>query len=387
MYEDLVKKYLKIKVNEAESKGHPAITMANSIKSQDKKINDDASKEVEKTMKDYDKASTTEVKDAIKPPKTNVEDKDGTKKYHDEIEMSEDNADLTYDMLEVPEKFKDRAKKSIEGDSTMGNKVYTGKDNGNTESTWGASKDDYGKDLVKTKIDRVKDTSQEATIGSGSNGKAAGITHQQTALAKKGAEKGATTPFTTKKKDATTESVDNNNTNIIENKMKRLRFKTPFNGINNALNVIPEHYKVDDKTFEMTDGNETYKVRWEGSLTEGKAVVLQESNKQFIAEDMAKIKHLMGYKSENTLGTVKGKDRLIEDARFKDITEKMKVIAEEAKMTVAPKVGGEAETPKGPKNAFGKEVKPVMGEEVEPDEEVTDIEEGTDVEEGCDDKK
>jgi glycosyltransferase involved in cell wall biosynthesis len=50
----------------------------------------------------------------------------------------------------------------------------------------------------------------------------------------------------------------------------------------------------------MTDGNESYKVRWEGSLTEGRAVVLEASNKQFIKEDMSKIKHLMNYKSEET---------------------------------------------------------------------------------------
>jgi hypothetical protein len=394
MYEELVKKYLKLQVNEAEAKtlasgGHPAISLAKSIKTQDGKINNDATKEVEKTMKEYDKASGKEDKDAIVPPKTNIEKADGTKKYHEEIEMSEDNADLTYDMLEVPEKFKDRAKKGIEGDPTMGNKVYTGKDNGNTESVWGASKDDYGKDLVKTKIDRAKDTSQPSTGA----GKQLGITHDETALAKKSAEKGATTPFTTKKKDATTESVENNKENISEVKMKRLRFKNPFNGMNNAIKVIPESYRVDAKVFEITDGNETYKVRWDGSLTEGKAIVLQASNQQFVNEDVAKIKHLMGYNSESTLGTIKGKDRLLEDTKFKEISDKMKVLTEESKMTVTPKVGGEAAKPKGPKNVVGKEVKPKMDETEELEEgaegDIDGIDEGCDegCTEGCDEKK
>jgi len=41
-------------------------------------------------------------------------------------------------------------------------------------------------------------------------------------------------------------------------KMKRLKFKKPFNGVETALKVIPESYKVDNKVFEMTDGNENY---------------------------------------------------------------------------------------------------------------------------------
>ena len=45
--------------------------------------------------------------------------------------------------------------------------------------------------------------------------------------------------------------------------MKRLTFKKPFNGVNNALNLIPESYRVDNKVFEMTDGEESYRVRWE----------------------------------------------------------------------------------------------------------------------------
>jgi hypothetical protein len=380
MYEELVKKYLKLKVNEADAKIHPGITLTKSIQTQDKKINNDATKEIEKKMKEYDTASAKEGKDSIVPPKTNIEKADGTEKYHEEIEMAEDNLDLTYDMLEVPEKFTDRVKKAVEGDSTMGNKVYTGKDNGNTESVWGASTDDYGKKLVKTKIARAKDTSQSPPQGGGTNGKAAGITRNATALTKKGNEKTVTTPFSTKKKDATTESVEkqpsqmtsdeltakgreaaaalnhaaadfyaeeaekrrkeeNNNKKISEVKMKRLRFKKPFNGMKNAINIIPESYKVDNKTFEMTDGNETYKVRWEGTLTEGKAIVLQESNQTFVNEDMAKIKHLMGYKSEDTLGTVKGRARISEDEAFVALNAKMRVLTEEK----AAKAEAEAE--------------------------------------------
>jgi hypothetical protein len=84
--------------------------------------------------------------------------------------------------------------------------------------------------------------------------------------------------------------------------MKRLKFKKEFNGVGNALKMIPESYRVDNKVFEMTDGVENYKIRWEGSLTEGKAVVLMASDKNLVNEDMQKMKHLMGYKSQENIG-------------------------------------------------------------------------------------
>jgi hypothetical protein len=120
---------------------------------------------------------------------------------------------------------------------------------------------------------------------------------------------------------------DNNKTQIKES-MKRLKFKKEFNGVGNALKMIPESYKVDEKIFEMTDGNETYKIRWEGTLNEGRAVILMASDKSLINEDMQKMKHLMGYKSQETLGLVKGKARLDENAMFSDIWGKTKTLLE-----------------------------------------------------------
>jgi hypothetical protein len=117
---------------------------------------------------------------------------------------------------------------------------------------------------------------------------------------------------------------------LNENKktMKRLRFKKPFNGVENALNLIPESYRVDNKIFQMTDGNENYEVRWEGSLNEGKAVVLKSSEENLINEDMKRMKELFNFDSRNTLGTLKGKDRLNEDNQFSTIWDKTKNINE-----------------------------------------------------------
>jgi hypothetical protein len=133
------------------------------------------------------------------------------------------------------------------------------------------------------------------------------------------------------------ENNDNNKPQIKET-MKRLKFNKngdkPFEGVNltqklgHALTLIPESYRVDNKEFEMTDGSVSCKVRWEGTLNEGKAVVLLASDKSMINEDMQKMKHLMGYKSQDTLGTVKGLARLDENVAFGDIWNKTKTLLE-----------------------------------------------------------
>jgi hypothetical protein len=110
-----------------------------------------------------------------------------------------------------------------------------------------------------------------------------------------------------------------NNEIIKESKMKRLKFNESFNGLGGALQKIPAKYKVDNKVFEMTDGNENYRIKWEGTLTEGEAVVLIASDKKMVNEDIQHMKHLMGFKAETTLGTPSAKDRLAENNTFRDI--------------------------------------------------------------------
>ena len=124
------------------------------------------------------------------------------------------------------------------------------------------------------------------------------------------------------------ENKNNKKPQIKKESMKRLKFKKDFNGVGNALKLIPESYRTDNKEFEMTDGNEIYRIRWEGTLSEGKAVVLTASNKTMVNEDMQKMKHLMGYKSQDTLGLVRGKSRIDENAVFNDIWNKSKVLLE-----------------------------------------------------------
>jgi hypothetical protein len=125
------------------------------------------------------------------------------------------------------------------------------------------------------------------------------------------------------------DSINNdNNKSKIKEGMKRLKFKQEFKGVGNALKLIPESYRVDNKVFEMTDGVESYTMRWEGTLTEGRAVVLKASDKTLVKEDMQKMKHLMGYKSQDTLGVVKGKARIDENVIFSDIWKKSVILIE-----------------------------------------------------------
>lgn len=85
-----------------------------------------------------------------------------------------------------------------------------------------------------------------------------------------------------------------------DNKMKRLNFKNEFKTENDVLELIPEHYKSDGHVFLMTDGNQTYKVRWDDSLKEG--TVLSYKNKSMINEDTDKMKKLFTYKYSDSMG-------------------------------------------------------------------------------------
>lgn len=120
--------------------------------------------------------------------------------------------------------------------------------------------------------------------------------------------------------------------------MKRLTFKKPFNGMDSALKLIPESYKVDGKEFQITDGTETYNIRWDIN----EATVLIAENKNLINEDMDKIKHLMGFKSQETLGNLKGEERLNENSSFTDVWNKTKSLLSESKEEVNEMISGSA---------------------------------------------
>jgi len=300
MNKDIIKKHLIVLKEESEA---PGLTKTKKIRDESGKTNKAANKDVAKQMKDYDKP----LKDDSKPVKNEYTSKE--KEYHDQMEIMNGQEMAEYGN-EPSEIFKKRAEEAIAGSARMGNSPDYA--NVVTADQAGFTGEKFGENLVKTiKASKKKRDDAETVRGPKTTVSGADI------------------------KDSSMSNEDSKSIALSENKinkkskMKRLVFKKEFKGIENALNVIPESYKVNGKQFHMTDGNEKYEIKWEGSLTEGRAVVLKASDKNLMSEDMQKMKHLMGYSSKETLGTVKGSARLDENARFNDVLNKTKNLLSE----------------------------------------------------------
>lgn len=327
MYKNLINKHLSGNlINEDKPNG---LATTEKVQKTEKKVNGEYYSDVNKKMKDYDKAAKQEDKDAIVPVKRELSSEE--KEYHDEMEILNGQEMLKYDN-EPTKNFKERAEMSLKGDSKMGNKTYTGKDNGNTEEVWGSSGGKHtGEEILKAvkASTKKRNDAEYKLIQFGDD------------IENSGNEK-----TRGKARKVAVENKANNNKQLNETKMKkRLRFKKPFDGVGNALRLIPETYRVDLKEFEMTDGNETYNIRWEGSATEGRAIVESACDANMVNEDIQKMKHLMGYKSKDTLGLLKGDERLTENATFRQIMDKTKSLLteseEEAELTEVEETEGE----------------------------------------------
>ena len=323
MDKNIIKKHLTERFLKEEDT--PGISVTNAAKKQSEKINKDAMKDVEKQSKDYSKSLKQDDVNTSKMAqnKFNYTD-DAEKTYHDEMEIMNGQEMIQYDRN--PNKmFKERAKEAIEGSSRMGNNPEWANV---IPAQQGFTGPDFGKNLVK-KVEASTKKRAEAEDNFTSLGDDIETIEGKS---KKG-------PMIRGRHSALSEgeTEENNNKSQIKETMKRIKFKNEFNGLGNALKLIPESYKVNNKVFEMTDGNETYKIRWEGTLTEGKAVVLTAADKTLVNEDITRMKQLFGYKSQETLGLVKGKARIDENKVFGDIWNKTKTLLEgEDTMSQAP---------------------------------------------------
>ena len=408
--EESIKKQLQTRFL-SEEKSAPGISQTADVQKLEKKINKDAQKEIKISLDDYEEASTSDVKDNIVPPKRDLSKDEETLRNYGTNGLG----DIAFDG-EVGDDYKKRQEMAIAGDALMGNSPEYA--NVVTADQQGFTGPEFGKEYVKgiKANKKLKDKSTTPMVQFGddveiTDGKTRGASRKVAVESVEGQKLMKQIKETLKVKD-------NKEKTIKENTMKRLKFKKPFNGMEKALKLIPEGYKVDDKEFEMTDGNETYRVKWEGSLTEGTAIVLRGENKQFVNEDMAKIKHLFGYKSEDTLGLVKGSARVDENKAFSDVWDKTKSlltesddedddeatlpldklareseeVAEGEEITEEEDINGGAKTTekkpdeKLPQAADAKKdvIKGVVAEEeIEEADEITE----DDVEEGCEDKK
>jgi hypothetical protein len=382
----------------------PGVSQTDAVKKIAKKQNSEAMKDVDKAMKDYEKPLKSGEDTTVKFPMTDKEKKE----VHDTQELRGGMEDLEY-MNEPNESFKDRAKKAIEGDSTMGNGQGENEEYGNTEPAWGASDANIGKNIVKNaeKRKKQKDAATPDLISFGNDieisdkktpkkkiaveseskinegfsekgiitvkkwvselgareaaikiidsiiGKATGLSSSdfpdtmtladgldklESQLSAEKYDAAAKTAKATVKKmfkenGGIYESSNNNTNNNNTMKPVRRTFKKSFQEIGNPLNLIPESFKVDNYEFELSDGNETYRMRWEGDINEGQAIILRAQNKTQINEDMAKIKHLMGYSSKDALGMLRGNDRINENTEFINVWNKTVQMLDESQET------------------------------------------------------
>jgi hypothetical protein len=300
MDKNIIKNHLNLLSEEKKAKG---LGETEKIQKQSKKVNKDAMKDVEKEMKDYDDASKTEKENEESVKKYTNSDKQD--ELHDLGELQNGSIAATEYDNEVGDDFEATQKAAITGtDSTLGNS----KDYANVipADQAGFTGPEFGEKLYK-------DIQKSAELRADAED-----TYDRLSTGVSGA-------------DFKDSKIGNKKINETKKeKMKRLVFNKEFNGVENALNMIPESYKVDNKEFHMTDGNEKYEIRWEGDLNEGRAIILKASDKNLMTEDMQKMKHLMGYKSEETLGTLKGAARLDEDAQFNDVWNKTKTLLSES---------------------------------------------------------
>lgn len=310
MDKNIIKKHLTQKfVNEAKDESAtPGITVTNAAKKKSGEENKKGVKDMEKELGNYDKTLTKGMETTDVPNKFNYSNKEEVE-YHQQMEIMNGQEMIQYDRNPIQD-FKDRAKEAIVGSARMGNNPEWANV---IPAQQGFTGPDFGKNLVKS-IEASFEKRMDAEKGNYSFGD--DIENENRA------------GLVMTRHSALSENKNDNNKQQIKESMKRLKFKKEFKGVGNALKMIPESYKVDNKIFEMTDGVENYKIRWEGSLTEGRAVILVASDKNLVNEDMQKMKHLMGYKSQETLGNVKGKARLDENAKFTDIWKKTKSLME-----------------------------------------------------------
>ena len=67
----------------------------------------------------------------------------------------------------------------------------------------------------------------------------------------------------------------------------------------NLVNKLPKRVRVDETVFAVTDGENQYRLIWEGG-SNGEAVITHEKNNNLVNENIQKMKHLWGFKSSDT---------------------------------------------------------------------------------------
>jgi hypothetical protein len=234
----------------------------NNVEKDNKKINDEAYKEIAKEVEKYDGGLKKDEKTKnIKYPNTD----------------SKGVLDLNYDS--ISDDFKKRVKSQIKG--------YT-----STDEEKAHKNDEFGNAHFKD-IDGLEDRAKEMDDNEVSS-KTNGLTSKHL-----------------DKKD-----VSKLHQRVYENKLTKIKFKnTNFLTESHVLSIIPDEYKVNGKKFVMEDKNSNkYFIEW----SEEPKIL----NTTKINEQQAKIKQLFNYKRTNSNTTCHS--RLDENFRIEDMLGKVR---------------------------------------------------------------
>lgn len=335
---DLTKKVLTIIKEEEVPVG---LKTTKKIQKDSKANNDEYLKDSEKRLKDaYSDINDEEVEDN----KFNFRD-DEQKKYHDEVEIL-NGLEMNQYELEPNDRFKERAKEAIVGSSRMGNNPEWG----NVATKEFGGDPEFGKKLV----DRVKsskkkrDDSKIGYMGLGDDieltkgkDKPRSLSFESVidSINKETKNVNISSIFEGDDKNNKVDVLTNETEKLTENKkMKRLKFNKIFNGVDNALKLIPENYKVDGKTFQMSDGIETITIKWDGNLFEGSPIVVSAENSKLIAESKSRIMELMTFNGRAKIGVPNKEQRAQEDHLLALNLKKLKEGKEEVKEIISETV-------------------------------------------------
>jgi len=278
MKEKFLTKNTKITIQEEAAP--PGLKQAEKVHDEDGKINNDALKAIAKKLEDY---YGDELK-AFDEPKVTGKDgvgSDGVDIYDIESLGSGSMLSLEYEAegSEVEKKFKKRVDDL--NDTSEYDKIF-------------GTKDGFGE------TDKPNDTYAKMKKASAEYNKYEDEYELPNPLRVRQVKK------------LKSESKENKN-----KKMKRLNFKNSFDSVEKMKGLIPENYKTEGNIFLMTDGNETYKVRWDEEIKEG--TIISYKNQNRINEDMNKMKKLFNYNSSDTF--VKTNDYVTEKKAFTTMME------------------------------------------------------------------
>lgn len=92
---------------------------------------------------------------------------------------------------------------------------------------------------------------------------------------------------------------------LKENVFKVKGIITSENQVTKLAQKLPSRVKIDETIFAITDGENTYKLIWEGNEHDGEAVIKNFKNNQMVNEDIQKMKHLWGFNTKEKYETKK----------------------------------------------------------------------------------